>query len=384
MFTLGHHVLMPFTRYVMHTLLGGQVRDYCGANGIGYRESNFNSYERRYAGQNSNGRRIAMMRSSAIGDTLMSTAVAHYILHQYPETRIDVYCSPVVQSLWGGTGVVIYPHALTLDAAQRYDWHIFYEWMLESNSEPDQRNCYDDAFAFVGIDPATVPDEFKRPFVVEHPHDSDELKESRLTGGTHGPDGFEMKLPESYFIYQLSAANPNRSYPVELAAEACDRICRATGMDCIIVGTTKNQEIEPKEMTRFQPLIESGRALSLVNRTKNFRTMIPLIKKSKLVVCVDSSIGHLAAAFPEVPVISLWGLFHPDDRVKYYSNHHPIFPKETCPHAPCHNHEFTLPQVQCKDAVNAIPGEQRACNVLRAITPARIEKLATALMEKKA
>ena len=117
---------------------------------------------------------------------------------------------------------------------------------------------------------------------------------------------------------------------------------------------------------------------NLVNKTKTFRDLIPVIEKASLVICPDSSILHLTACFPNVPVISLWGLFHPQDRALYYDNQMALFNQGVCPHAPCRDHNFKLPLEQCKDAKGA-PKEKseiKYCQVLASIDPDQIVKFA--------
>jgi hypothetical protein len=57
------------------------------------------------------------------------------------------------------------------------------------------------------------------------------------------------------------------------------------------------------------------------------------------IVCPDSVLGHIAAAFPALPVVSLWSSFRPADRVEPYRNHRPIYHPIQC--SPCRAHEQT-------------------------------------------
>jgi ADP-heptose:LPS heptosyltransferase len=86
------------------------------------------------------------------------------------------------------------------------------------------------------------------------------------------------------------------------------------------------------------------------------------------IVCLDSVLGHIAAAFPALPVVSLWSSFRPADRVEPYSNHRPIYNPIQC--SPCRAHEQTgdprhyrgCPLTGCNDY----------CAGLRNIEPSRI------------
>jgi len=352
--------LLPLVRYVLPHGPGGVIAERLKAEGAPFTLTHFNSFERRFASQDANGRRLLFYRHAAVGDSLMATGLAAFIRHQWPECRLDIYCAPRAAALWAGLGHHVYPGFIHFDAARRYDWHLCFDSMLENNSEPDQRCAYDDFYQFIGQDPAGVLPEFKRPRAVILPEDR------------------RVQLPAGrpWIVYHLQAANPNRTYPPALGAVVCEKLAAAFPRHLIlVVGDPKRGEERP--FARFE---NHDQICLLAGRTKSFRHLFPLVAEAAMVICPDSAVGHLAGAFPGVPVISLWGLFHPDDRVKYYANHHPLGPPDACPHAPCRNHEFTLPQHLCKDAANATPGKQAWCNALRAIAPEAIVEQARQLI----
>lgn len=350
--------MQPFVRYVLPAGPAQAFAKGMAGQGVPYEVSNFNSYYRPYGGADLNGKRIAVYRHAAFGDILMVTSVAVYLKHLWPNALIDVYCPADMMPIWAGLPVRVFKAPFTLEAAKAYDWHLFYDQMLEENREQDQANAYDDMFAFAGV--RDVADVFKRPKVV--PLESDLVE---LTAVLRARD---CKLPEKFLLYQLGAGNQNRSYPPAQGGEFIAKFLDAhPDWSAVVVGVDKGKILPELMAAADFPL--QGRIINLVDRLRNFRSLIPLVVNAGLVVCPDSSIGHLAAAFPDVPVISLWGLFSPADRVKYYPNHFPLWPKAVCPHAPCRSHEFTLPQAKCYSATNAPAGEQRWCNVLRAIPP---------------
>lgn len=365
----GCMAMQPFVRYV---LPAGPAQHFAAglrAKAIGYTMSVFNAYARPYGGTDLNGKRLAFYRHAAFGDQLMATSVPVYLKHLFPNAQIDVYCSPEVIEVWNGLPVRAFPAPITLEAARAYDAHLFYDQMLEEDREPDQDNAYDSLFRFAGL--SDVPDIFKRPKVVSLESDLEEL----------GNLNVQEWLPEKYLVYQLGAGNANRSYPMEQGREFIRRFLEAfTDWHVIVVGTDRRGDLA--QLLGAGPDLAPlpKRTINLVNGLKRFRSLIPLVQRAGLVVCPDSSIGHLAAAFPQVPVISLWGLFAPNDRVKYYANHHALWPREVCPFAPCHNHDFKLPQEKCELATNATPGEQKWCNVLRAVSPERILEKATQIL----
>lgn len=359
-------VLMPFARYVVPDDVARSVGSKLSEKNVEFTCSCFNPYERRFGGQIGGGK-IAFFRHSAWGDQLMATAVVRTLMSLFPDSRVDVYCSPTVISMWDGL-TRAFPAPMIFDAIRAYDHHVFYEGMLENNWEPDQNNAIDDMIAFMGIDPEKVPPGLKVPTVVVKENDYVETKK------------LGVNLSSPYVLVQLQASNSNRTYPPKQTSEVIRLILeRWKDTKVILVG----QDKDGKWQEGIASLSSKNRFINLVNKLEEFRSIIPLVKHAKAVVAPDSSVGHLAAAFPSVPCVSLWGLFHPNDRVKYYTNHIPLF-GDSCPHAPCHNHEFKLPQNLCKDASNAVAGEQKFCCALRSITPSQIvEKLEEAFAAKK-
>lgn len=333
--------LLPFARYVLPDGVADAVRSelvaQLNSGECGVTVSHFNSHVRHYAGQDLAGNALMIYRHAAFGDTLIATALVAYLRHRFPDAIIDVYTAPANIELWKDCGARVYGGFPLYDAASQYDFHLLFEYMLEGNSEPDQRNCYDDMYQYAGFEPSTIPVAFKRPaYRLAKPP----------TKGTH-------------IVYHLWASNPNRCYPPDQANNLLNELQTTyPNREIMLVG---------KDDHGFFKRYPKWKAHHI--ETPSIGACAAVVASAALVICPDSAIGHLAAAFPEVPVISLWGLFHPDDRVKYYPNHHPIGAFSACPHAPCRVHTFHLPQQWCKDASNATPGAAQYCNVLRAILP---------------
>jgi len=349
----------PFTRYIVSDyeslILAEQARF------TEWTRSSFNPYERRYGGQDLNGKRVCIYRHTAYGDQLMISAVPYYLKTLFPDAMLHLYCDPGVLDMWrnnfflGGSAI---PIPISFDVARSYDYHIFYEGMLENNGEPDQNNCYDDFFGMIGL--TAVPDRFKRPHIVIRSEDG-EL--ARALG---------LDLTGKYLVYHLDPANKNRCYPpkkgmafIEMFLDE-DEFC---DWKVYIVGKVREDESWKREYLECLP--KRPNVIDLVGKTKSFRTLIPIVQRASLVVCPDSSVMHLTACFPDVPQITLWGLFHPDDRAKYYPNHYPLTKFGVCPIAPCHNHEFTLPLHNCTKSRGWVDGQQY-CQALNAIEPGDI------------
>ena len=352
----------PYVRYVLSDNELDTIICSVYKNEVNF--SHFASFEKRYGGQDLNGKSVLIYRHNAWGDQLMASALPRYLKTLYPQAKVHLYCHPDVLSLWAGNpfmeGSAI-PLPMNFDAVQQYDYHILFEGMLEGNSEFDQRCCYDDMFSFCGLE--NVPDAFKRPFILPSPEDYLFVKEAGLD------------LDRDYVVYHLSPANNNRCYPPAQGAEFVSRVLNEMKKDVILVGLDKDGELT-KEFYKRITQVESGsgKLINMVNKTRTFRDLIPIIEHANALVCPDSSVLHLSACFPETPVVSLWGLFHPDTRAKYYVNDHPIFKKDSCPYAPCYDHNFHLPVGHCIKAENAPDkaSEVEWCQVLKNIDPDEI------------
>lgn len=354
--------LKPFCRYIISDYeLDEFLR---GSPHTEWEWSSFHAWERKYAGQDLNGKRLCVYRHNAWGDQLIASAVPRYLKILYPESVIHMYCHPEVMPLWLGNPFVegsaislpIPFEAVDPKNPRHYDYSILYEGMLEGNSEPDQHCCYDDFFGVMGVH--GVPAKYKRPCIFPRPEDYKCVEKLGL------------RLDEKYMVYHMSPANLNRSYPPGKSVEFLHLFSKAYPDWLIyIVGLDESGE--------FAEVWEGRSAFSnivdLTDKTSSFRDLIPIIENASLVVCPDSAVMHLAACFEKAPVVSLWGLFHPQDRVKYYPNHHAIFHPEACPHAPCRDHNFHLPLENCKDATeHRQKCKIKFCPVLTAIEPEEI------------
>lgn len=335
-----------FTRYVCTSQTTTDLINAMGQLGRRPRTlSNFNSYERKYAGQDLNDKVLMIYRQGALGDQLQLTSLTERIKSLYPRGRIFVVTGIGVDDIWLYNPTMEHLRCVpTLEFVKNCDYHLMLEGMQENDVEVDQENVYDSMFANLGME---CPDDFKRPFI----YLGDQDNQLRNEWHQNRPLG-------QYVVYQFSPSIESRMYPWSLGYQAIAGLQKA-GYRVVLVGQSK-----------VIPEAPHG-TLNLINRTKRFREMVPIVREAACVVCPDSSMGHLTAAFPEVPAVSLWGPFSPDCRVKHYTNHHPLWPRAVCPYSPCFVNAPKLPVERCSYAENHIAALE-ACNVLRAITPESI------------
>jgi ADP-heptose:LPS heptosyltransferase len=370
----GGFCYRPFNRYVVSDFecenIVTKVDPMFGGH-TNVRWSSFNAHERRYGGQDLNGKKVCIYRHNAWGDQLIISAVPMELKKRFPGALVHLYCHPDVMELWRGCpfidGAAI-PLPIPLDAVRKYDYVIFYEGMLEGNREEDQNNCYDDFFGVIGLN--DVPPESKRPAIVPLP--SDYRLASRF-----------VNLNEKYVLYHMSPNNLNRMYPPKLGRKVIETLAREyPDYKIYVIGLDKDK----KYGWVCEDMPEN--VVDLLSKTHPFRATIPMVERCRLLICPDSAFMHMAAAFPTVPVISLWGLFHPQDRIKYYTNNTPLFAFDACPHAPCRDHNFFLPYLQCRDSEYSKPefrnaeraeelqGKIEYCYALAEIKPERVLEVA--------
>ena len=358
----GNIIMHPYARYAMPEEMAHNVVNAIKGSNSPYTISNIDSFERRYSGQNLNGKRVCIVRYLGIGDMLIVAGLAHYLRTLYPDVMIHGYTGTgYSRDAWSGSpdwdSDSAMPLPIPLDALKQYDYHIFYDGMIECNKEYDQENAYDDMFAFVGLH--DVPSEFKRPYIGTMQSDMDFVESA------------DLDLSKKYLVYQVSSSTPVRSYHPNLGAEFVRKFAKAHPDWTVYV----TGEIPSPEMASAI----ADNVVDLCGKIKNWRHIIPLIAGASCVVTPDTGMGHIAAAFSDVPTVSLWGSFSHASRAKYYANHHPIEPKGVCPHAPCWTHGNEIPRNLCKNCAG-YSDQSTHCGVINSIDPddlvAKVEEVA--------
>lgn len=314
--------------------------------------SSANSYERRYGGGDADGRRILIYRENAFGDALIVTALTHYIKHLHPTAEIDIHSVPTMHDAWRhNTDANFIGVVPTFDAMRTADHHILLEGQMENDSEPEQNNCYDNQFAFSGFHPFTVPSEFKRPYIQWG--ESDDACAAKWR---------EWKPEGKYVLWHVCPSAPPRMLPIANQERAIQLLAES-GVNVVLVG---RQEGAPS------PLVEHERVHDWTQRTAQWRALLPMIRDAACVVAPDSSVLHATAAFPDVPLVGLWGSYAASDRAKYYANHTGLDGHFACPYSPCRPQQANYPREKCAASVGSLGAEDPWCSAMRAITPERI------------
>lgn len=345
--------ILPRTRYVLgesiFRKIEGALRERLGRDPI-LSHSCANSYERRYAGQPLDGRRLAIYRENAFGDGLFVTALTRYVKERHPECEIDVHSVPALRDVWVHNSDVRFAGIpLSFEALKSADYHLLLEGMIENDSEPEQQNVYDSLFDFAGIPHFHVPDESKRPHIQWGPGDEDAMRQ------------WKSMKPWKYVLWHVTPSSAIRMYPPELQSQAIEMI--AETHDVVLVG---KQENSPRV------LIDHPRVHDWTQRTGNWRALLPMIREASCVVAPDSSVMHATAAFPDVPLVGLWGPFASQDRAKYYANHIGVDAHRLCPYSPCRPQRNEFPRHKCASAINYSGPDEQWCCALSGISFERI------------
>lgn len=303
----------------------------------------------------------AVYRAGAIGDAIIATAIIHYLVQESGGV-VDVYAPARNLTLYGGLGARLLPLPATLEAWDSYDAHVptddlFSGQVGETKLGTGPGNCYDRIYTWMNagdVDPV-----YKRPHLCLIAQDHEELTKMG-----------KWPLPVPYFVYHVSSSGPTRTYPPKMGEEAVKALlAKHDKMHAVIIGKDNTNNFK----------VDHPRVIDLFNCTQHVRSLFPIISNAEFVVAPDSSVNHMAAGL-DTACVSLWGSYHPDDRMTYYPKNVSVFKPDTCPHAPCRPHAG-LPQAKCKDASNKTKGTQYWCNALRNITAEDIVEASVKALE---
>ena len=283
----------------------------------------------------------ALYRGGAIGDQFIAMGIARAMQHYEGDGRIDAYVPQRHLPLWEGfAGVRALPLAPTIATWKSYKGHVCLDDILSKTAHLDG-NVYDYVYRSWGVD---VDDEFKKPYAKLLEKDQHELATVGFDGA--GP----------FLLYSISGSSLWKSYPTYEAGLFIKSFLKEN-KDWSVVAV--GHDDPPLSITH-------NRLINLQGRLRNVRSLMHLAARCDMAVCPESAIMHMTAIF-DAPTVGLYGPYGPEHTSKYYKYVKPLFPQNICPHAPCSVYE--QPKDKCKDAVNAIQGDPKWCNVLKSIKP---------------
>jgi hypothetical protein len=352
--------------------LSGHVR----FSGIGH-------YTRPYHGQDLHGKRLLAWRGCGIGDQLMWGGLLAAIKQRFPTCQITNLCAPNINHhLYAGAELPFTATPVPLPRAQwdAHDYHLIGEHLCETDREPDQPDVWTGMFRYAGLSDMLLAGYIPRPvsplrqvdrlFAAEWlaSHSTSSGPSASRAAGVPPLSGIRAIRGSSspsrpHIVFQLSASSPIRTYDPWDTAHLLPLLVQTffPTHDIVISATRRDREA-------FADALQTPGII--IADDLNIRPAMALVATAAALVCPDSCLGHLAAA-ENTPTISLWGSFLPEDRVGYYSNHHPLVGDPAhCDRAPCRAHEPGTPQgcPRCGEDPNAC----RYCAVLATITPEAI------------
>ena len=299
------------------------------------------------------GQRILLFNGSGgYGDQIMTWPIARFLSRQGLD--VHVLTDPGNNVCWFNFDFIKTVNTVPIpwETVKLFDHFAHWEAAVNMDEHPDQDHPVDMMLRKIGYNPAEIPPEEKCVRPVFTPSELGTLGHFLNTGKRIG-------------IYQLSSANPVRCMTpndsVFLAMKLADAHPDIHWL-CLY------DEFVPSEYKDILTSEASKRGLKNVEAfcAPNLRELWALTEHVSVVVSPDSMMAHIAGSFG-TPCVGLWGPCDPDKRMRYYKNHHPIWHRNICPHAPCFVYSATFPRF-CPPR----PAQRNTCDVISGVGPAEV------------
>lgn len=319
---------------------------------------------------------------------------------------IHVLIDPGNLSCWWGFPWIKALHAMPLqyEEFKMFDNFALFETVVNAEEHQDQLHPLDQMLLRVGVRPESVDPKLR---VIRPNFTYLEVQASSIFKG--------KKLG----MYQLAAANPVRCLPPNDSAYMLSKVAEAfpeihwlalydkfipdpyvKAVQCQSCGGKGRTEVSAENKTMSDVLIDAGtktqgevvqeitQAIVDNGKVKNeicikcqgsgtvrpnvqlynqpiLRDLWALTTQASIVIGPDSMMVHVAGSM-DIPCVGLWGPCKPDNRVKYYKNHFPVWKKEVCQFSPCFAYAGTFPRY-CPPRPN-----RTVCECLGSIAPANV------------
>lgn len=327
------------------------------------RVSRMGYYERPYCGQDLAGGSLLAWRGAGIGDQLIVAGILQQLHALYPAARLGLMCDPnVVRALYRGAENLPFafvPEPVTLSDWQAWDYHWVAEGYCDGNFEPDQTDVWDGFLGAIGLAQA-VPAEARRVYVPESSAWTDRAE--RFLASTLDMCG---RRGAPVILWQLAASTPMRSLAPAHTVECLQALTAAMPEAAIVL---------TGHATEFEAYAEACALPGIAGTTRGLRLqeVFALVRRADVVVCPDSCLGHVAAAY-ERPCVCYWCPFPARSRATYYRRHVAIEPDVLPACAPCWAHEVGPVSLQrgCP-LTESDPTAVKWCKGLAAIRPEAI------------
>lgn len=309
-------------------------------------------------------------RERGFGDYLFLTGVFNYIKHISGGTaQIDLYAladrGRILENHPTLSHVVPFAGPVSYDNLHLYNYHWFIDTVTEYDEEKDQLNVYDALYKQLGVDPAEVSSQFKRPSMALTNQDYKDL-DSLYYFIFHNKK-IDLRR-QGYYVVAPSTNASLRSAPYSMWLQTIHNLAKIRPV--VVVGQPTNARVPQTDMTygTFASQLDhlGPNVINLIGSTP-IRVVAALISRSNCVFSLDSGLLYVAQAL-RVPCISLWGPVQPFNRIGYDKDYMDlaIWNKDTCNSAGCSAyHEF--PVHKCPRA-----SAQTVCEPLYRVHPQQI------------
>jgi len=116
---------------------------------------------------------------------------------------------------------------------------------------------------------------------------------------------FDVRQP--YVVFHPGVSEEKRRFPVRRWIEAARQLAEKTNHQIIVTGTAEDEDAADQITQAI-----GSRGVSLAGKT-TFAEYVRLLQQAKLVISVNTSAAHLAAAY-DVPLLVLYALTNPQHR----------------------------------------------------------------------
>ena len=307
---------------------------------------------------------VERYRERGIGDLLFLTGPLRYLKFlSGGEANIDVYAL-------ADRGVMLAHHPslrykttlsgpLHYDDLQHYDYHWLVDTVTEYDEEGDQLNVYDALYKTMGLDPATVPADYKRPNIILGDDDLKNLDQFLYF------TWLEKKLDlrkTGYYVVAPLARGSLRSASYQMWLDVINEL--KTKRPVVVLGSLDGRvpttDMEAGEFN--QHVTQAGP--NVVNAMRSppmpLRVLVAIMSRAIAVGCLDSGPLYIAQAL-RVPAVSVWGPHDPGVRIGYDKEYMDlaVWNRDVCRRSPCYCYD-RFPAEKCPNGEN-----QKVCEPLR-------------------
>jgi ADP-heptose:LPS heptosyltransferase len=311
---------------------------------------------------------IERYRERGIGDMLFLTGPMNYLKFlSGGSVSIDAYAL-------ADRGVILANHPalqhkatlagpLHYDDLQHYDYHWFVDTATEYDEEQDQLNVYDALYKTMGLDPASVPAEYKRPNIVME--DADIKNLDQFLYFTWLEKKLDLRKSGYYVVAPLARGSLRAaSYQMWLDVINQLKIRRPVVVVGSLDGRVPTTDMEAGEFNQHINQAGSNVVNAMRNPAMPLRVLASIISRATAVGCLDSGPLYVAQSL-RVPAVSVWGPHDPGVRIGYdpdYMNM-AVWHQGACRRCPCYSYD-RFPHEKCPNG-----SDQRICEPLRTVDP---------------